>query len=124
MVLELAIISAVAGAVLGLRYNVLVLVPAILFAMFFAVIAGILRADGFWSIVLMTVLLSVAVQLGYLAGVAIYAVVESVCTARGRSRNQLSSSLGSGWPQTWQAPTWQLTPSTISSLRRRRRPHA
>jgi hypothetical protein len=125
MALELAIISAVAGAVLGLRYNVLVLVPAVGFAMLFAMITGILRADGLWSIVLTTVLLGVAVQLGYLAGVAIYAVVEWGCTALGRGRNQLSSSMGAAWPQTWQAPSWELTPSTpIASLRRRQPPQA
>jgi hypothetical protein len=124
MALELAIISAVAGAVLGLRYNVLVLVPAILFVMFFAVVAGVLHADSVWSIVLMTALLSVAVQLGWLAGVVIHAAVESLCIARGRNRNQLSSSLGSAWPQTWQTPTWQLTPNTVASLRRRRPPNA
>jgi hypothetical protein len=125
MALELAIISALAGAVLGLRYNVLVLVPAVGFAMLFAVITGILRADGLWSIVLTTVLLGVAVQLGYLAGVAIYAVVERGRTARGKGRNQLNSSLGAAWPQTWQMPFWQLTPSTtIASLRRRQPPQA
>jgi hypothetical protein len=87
MALELAIISLVIGAVLGLRYNALVLVPAVVFAVLVAVITGIARADGFWSIVLTTVLLGVTVQLGYLAGAAISAVVESIRAARGKDRN-------------------------------------
>lgn len=115
MALELAIIGVVAGAVLGLRYNALVLVPAILSAMLFSVIVGVLRGEGTWSIVLLTLLLTVAVQLGYLAGITIYAVVESICKGLSKDRNPLSS-LGSAWPQTWQAPSWQLTPSTVSRL--------
>lgn len=101
MALEL-VISAAVGAILGLRYNVLVLVPAIAFAILFAMIAGFLRGDGFWSIALMAVLLGMAVQLGYLVGIAIYTFVHSVCTAWGRGRHQLSSSMRSA--RTWQTP--------------------
>lgn len=109
MALELAIICAVAGTVLGLRYNVLILVPAVMCAMLFAVIVGIARADSFGSIALLTVALGAAVQLGYLAGVVLYAAVESICAGRGRGRNH---ELGLTWPQTWQTHSWQLTPSS------------
>jgi hypothetical protein len=124
MTLELAIISIIAGAVLGLRYNALVLLPAITFAMLFALIAGVLRADGVRSIVFMMTLLSVAVQLGYLAGAAISTVVESLYIARRRGLKQLSTSSRSAWPRTWQAPIWQLTPSTVANPCQRHPPHA
>ncbi len=125
MALELAIVCAVAGAVLGLRYNVLVLVPTVTFAMALAVIIGIARADSFWSIVLLTAALGAAVQMGYLAGITIYAVIASIRSGRGKDRNhELSAARGPAWSQTW-PPTWpqmwrmhapQLTPSAIARL--------
>jgi len=67
-----------AGIALGLRYKVLILVPAVTLAMIFAMIIGVARADHFWSIVLAMVVLGTAVQFGYLAGIAIRAAVGSV----------------------------------------------
>jgi len=75
MALELAIISVLAGIALGLRYKVLILVPAVALAMVFAIIVGIARADHFWSIILAMVIVGTAVQLGYLVGIAIRAAV-------------------------------------------------
>jgi hypothetical protein len=118
MALELAIISVVAGAVLGLRYNALVLVPAVMFATLFALIVGIVRADGFWSVASLMLLLAVAVQLGYLTGIAIYAVIESVSGARGRDRNhELSAVSESTWRPAWHtAPSWRLNPNPTPRL--------
>jgi hypothetical protein len=73
--LELAIISVLAGIALGLRYKVLILVLAVALAVVFAMIVGIARADRFGSIVLAMAVLGAAVQFGYLAGIAIRAVV-------------------------------------------------
>ena len=67
-----------AGIALGLRYKVLILVPAVTLVMIFAMIIGVARADHFWSIVLAMVVLGTAVQFGYLAGIAIRAAVGSV----------------------------------------------
>ncbi len=77
MALELAIICAAAGTVLGLRCNVLVLVPTITFAMLIAGIVGIAHAKGVWSMVVMTAALGSAVQLGYLAGTTTRALIGS-----------------------------------------------
>jgi hypothetical protein len=85
MVLELAIICAVAGTILGLRCNVLVLVPTITFAMMLAGIVGIARADGAWSVILMTVALGSAVQLGYLAGTTTRALIGSSARIWGKA---------------------------------------
>jgi hypothetical protein len=123
MALELAIICAVAGAVLGLRYNVLVLVPAVTFAMVFAVIVGIARADSFWSIVLMTAVLGAAIQLGYLAGIAIYAMIESIYEALRKGRDhELCAALGPAWPPTWRAHSLQPHRSAIVRPRQPRPP--
>jgi len=71
MALALAIISVFVGIALGLRFKVLVLVPAIASAIIFIVIAGLARGDGFGSIVLATVMVGVALQLGYLIGIVL-----------------------------------------------------
>ena len=51
-VIELAVISVLAGIALGLRYKVVILVPAVILAVIFAVMVGIARGDDFWSITL------------------------------------------------------------------------
>jgi hypothetical protein len=75
MALELAIVSVLAGTALGLRYKVLILVPAVTLAMTFAMIVAIARGDHFWSIILAMATQGTAVQLGYLAGIVIGAAV-------------------------------------------------
>jgi len=75
---EFAIISVLAGIALGLRYKVVILVPAVTLAIIFAMIVGIARADHFWSITLAMVILGTAVQFGYLAGIAIRAALGSI----------------------------------------------
>jgi hypothetical protein len=69
VILELAIIGVVAGAVLG-RYKVMILVPTIIFSVILAVIAGVGVAYSLWLIILMIVVLVGAVQAGYVAGIA------------------------------------------------------
>ena len=75
MVIELAVISVLAGIVLGLRYKVVILVPAVMFVVIFAITVGIARGDHFWSIALAIMIVGTAVQLGYLVGIAIRAAV-------------------------------------------------
>ena len=87
MAFELAIIGVVVGVVLGLRYKVLVLVPALLSAGVLAILVGVVRADSFWSIVLTAAALVTAVQLGYLAGIVIHAVIAATFTPRKGDRN-------------------------------------
>ena len=77
MALELAVICAVAGAILGLRCTALVLVPTITAAMMLAMMVGMARAGGVWPIVLMMAALGSAVQLGYLAGTTTRAMMAS-----------------------------------------------
>src|ERR1700719_1543215 len=87
MALELAIISVLAGVTLGLRYKVLILVPAVTIAMLFAIIIGVAHADRFWSIVLAMVILGTAVQIGYLAGIVMRAAIRSICALTIGGRN-------------------------------------
>jgi hypothetical protein len=121
MALELAVISAVAGAVLGLRFKVLILVPAVAFAVMFAVVVGVARDDSVLFIVLMTAAVGSAVQIGYLAGIAIRAVIEWVCALLVGNRNLGLSSLALLWPQTWHANTLGA-PDAMARLRQPRPP--
>ncbi len=78
MSLEIVIVTVLIGIALGVRYKVLILVPAITFALAFAVIAGIAQSAGFWSTLLTMALLGTAVQFGYFIGILMRAAVGSI----------------------------------------------
>ena len=95
MAFELALVGVVVGIVLGLRYKVFVLVPAVSLAIMFAVMSGIARGDRVWSILLAMAILGTAVQFGYLAGIMIRAAVGSICTSILGGRNpEFNSQIG------------------------------
>jgi hypothetical protein len=121
MALELAVISAVAGAVLGLRYKVLILVPAVMFAVMFAVIVGIARAESVLSVVLLTAAVGAAVQIGYLAGIVMRAVLEWIYALLIRNRSLGLGSVGLVWPHSWQLNTWGA-PDALARMRQPRPP--
>ena len=87
MTSDLAIISVLAGIALGLRFKVLILVPAVTLVTMFAMIIGVARADRFWSIVLAMVILGAAVQFGYVAGLLMRAAIRSLCAPTIGGRN-------------------------------------
>ena len=122
MAFELAIIGVVVGIVLGLRYKVLVLVPAVLFAMIFAIAVGVGRADSFWSIVLTTIALVIAVQLGYLAGLVIHAAIAAIRPPR-KDGGKSDSEIGYARQHPWQEDGW-ATSVSIVPLHRLRPPQA
>jgi hypothetical protein len=64
-----------AGMLLGQRFKVLILLPAIGVAAIIATCAGIASGDHFWSIVLLAVWLAVALQIGYLIGTGLWSVL-------------------------------------------------
>jgi hypothetical protein len=71
MAIALAIISVLVGIALGLRFKVLVLVPAITLTTLFALVVGLVRGEGFGAIVLAMVIVGTAIQLGYLVGIVL-----------------------------------------------------
>jgi hypothetical protein len=70
------------GCALGLRFKVLVLVPAVTLAMLDATVIGISRGDQYWSVVVAVILFGTAVQLGYLAGIVTRGGISSVRARR------------------------------------------
>ena len=78
------------GAVLSLRLNVVVLLPVTCAALMIAAIGGAARGDSVWYIVSTMVLVVTALQLGYLGGTALLAVMGSR-RASNRSREEMSA---------------------------------
>ena len=68
--LSLSLISLLVGAVLGMRFRVLVLLPAIFAALLAILAVGISSSINFPVIALAMVLATACLQLGYLGGVA------------------------------------------------------
>jgi hypothetical protein len=68
--MTLLIFSVLAGIILGIRLNVLVLIPAIGFALIAIAGTGATRGDPFGSIVFTMILATVCLQAGYLGGSA------------------------------------------------------
>ncbi len=64
----LVIISLLVGAVLGARFKILVLLPAIIFVVCSVLSFGIGQNQDTWSTLLATVLSIAAVEIGYLGG--------------------------------------------------------
>jgi hypothetical protein len=70
-----SIISLLAGAVLGQRFKVLVLLPAIAFVLLMAIGLGIANAQGLWATTLLSTIAIVSLQIGYLAGIGLRSVL-------------------------------------------------
>jgi len=79
MMLDILTIGVLAGIILGLRFNVLILVPALTVASLIAAVAGIANGDSFWLIVVAIVLLGTAIQIGYLFGIVLRPMLASIC---------------------------------------------
>jgi hypothetical protein len=106
--MELTVIGILVGIALGLRYKALILVPAITLAAIFALIVGLARADSFWSIVWTIVTVVSTVQLGYLAGIGIHAIIEDFFPSRngnGDSGQNLDSRSASGFIARYACPS-------------------
>ena len=56
---------------LGLRFRVMILFPAIAMILTFEAVIGAARGDQFWSVVVAMILRVAAVEVGYLVGVFI-----------------------------------------------------
>jgi hypothetical protein len=76
------IVSFLVGMVLGQRFKVLILLPAIALALIAVVGGGIARAEQVWSIALIAVGVIVALQIGYLIGTGIRALIVGARASR------------------------------------------
>jgi hypothetical protein len=70
--MTLMLISLLFGAALGQRFKVLVLIPGMGIVLPTVIAAGIFRADQFGQIIYGAIAATVSLQIGYLAGIALY----------------------------------------------------
>ena len=68
--LTLTIVTIIVAAVLGLRYKVFILLPAVTFVLVFVIGVGVARGAGIWRIALDMMVATTALQLGYAGGSA------------------------------------------------------
>jgi hypothetical protein len=80
----LALLSFLAGTVLGMRLRVLVLVPATACVLPIALAVGISRLEALGSVTLLVVATVAILQIGYLAGIAIRRSLAAAQTSRRR----------------------------------------
>ena len=71
--LIVTVITILAGAVLGLRYKVSILLPAATFVLVFVIVIAVARGASIWRIALDMVVATTALQLGYAGGSAVAA---------------------------------------------------
>jgi hypothetical protein len=74
--LTLTIVTILVGGVLGLRYKVFTLLPAVTFVLVFVIGVGVARGAGIWRIALDMMVATTALQLGYAGGSAFAAARE------------------------------------------------
>lgn len=61
-------ISLLVGGVLGLRFNLFILVPTLGVALIMVAVTGMARGDGVWSLMATMVEVTIFLQLGYFGG--------------------------------------------------------
>jgi hypothetical protein len=81
----LAILSFLAGAVLGMRFRVMVLIPAITCALATAIAIGAFRQQTVGSVALVAAATVTCLQIGYMAGIAIRHFLAATRTAGRRN---------------------------------------
>ena len=67
----LAILGSLGGIVLAFRFNVIILLPAILFGWLAVLADGLVNANSGASIAFHMALIAVALQFGYMAGIGL-----------------------------------------------------
>jgi hypothetical protein len=77
MALMFGVCTAI-GAVLGLRFRAVILLPFLLLVTFGTAVIGVALGAKLWSILGTMIVSVIALQIGYLAGMAAYAAVSSV----------------------------------------------
>jgi hypothetical protein len=97
------LIGAVVGALLGLRYKVLILVPIFLIMSTIVAIAAIFDAEQPWRLALVLVVVMTALQSGYLLGSTAAAMIRSVGSAWMRRKAGRQAATG-GLPESLGSP--------------------
>ncbi len=73
----LTIVSFLAGAALGQRFKVMVLMPAMLIVLGISIATGIAHAQSAWAIALMVAIAATCLQIGYFVGIGVRHVLST-----------------------------------------------
>jgi len=84
---------ALAGAVLGLRFKVLVLMPALGFVLPATVISAFAQGDGAWAIAGACAMAATLLEIGYLAGTLTRFTLAGARVARRRASPRATTAL-------------------------------
>jgi len=87
------LLGVLVGAVLGLRFTMLVLVPVTCVALGIALVDGIARGDGAWWLAFTMIMISIALQLGYIFGIVVRFVIGGA-HAGNHGRDSIPTSAG------------------------------
>jgi hypothetical protein len=86
MMTTFAMTAVLIGAVLGQRFKVLILGPAIIIGLAVTLAIGVVHYDNLWSTLLVMALITTALQIGYLGGVVIRYVIAAARVGRNSPR--------------------------------------
>jgi hypothetical protein len=92
VMLPLAILATLFGMVLGLRFRVLVLLPAFAFGLVLITGGGLASGTGIWRIVASLVLLAGGLQFGFLGGSGLRLVMAGARLAGSREPSAVAAS--------------------------------
>ncbi len=90
--LSLFAVGALSGTLLGLRYKVLALLPAILVASLLILLGNTVTGGGFYKILSDSLILTVALQIGYACGLGLQLMVVLIRAGRLRRVTSVPSS--------------------------------
>jgi hypothetical protein len=116
----MAALCLLLGVALGLRFNVLVLAPAICFVVIGAVVDGLARRNGVWLTVSAMVAVTAAMQLGYCLGAWFHLRIYRHRLARLMApdpacAHAIRSHVAESWPASPPPPQWPPRQSPRSS---------
>jgi hypothetical protein len=94
----LSMVSLLVGAVLGQRFKVMVLIPAIAIVLVLAAGTGVTHAHTAWSIVLMATTAATSMQIGYLIGIGIRHVLAAALSSRSSPLTSPTASMSARHP--------------------------
>ncbi|HVY57320.1 MAG TPA: hypothetical protein VHA77_05670 [Xanthobacteraceae bacterium] len=86
--MTMVLLSVLLGAVLGLRFTVLIVIPAAMIAFVLALVTSVLRESGLAETIFLVVAVEAALQVGYLCGVM---VRYTISAARAPRREETKS---------------------------------
>jgi len=85
MTTTLGVAAALIGAILGLRFKVLILIPAFVMSSTAVLGIGVAHGTSPWSVLTTAIFVMIALQTGYVAGIVIHSIVTQASARKQQS---------------------------------------